>query len=521
MMSNNEDDIIRKMLQNDDDEIRIIRNLMQDDDDDDEHIPIMRPMLPDDDDDDENKDIRVVAAIDFGTTFSGFAYAYKSTPSKIFIHKKWQNYIGYFKTPTVLKYNGSFNAMDWGYSALAEQPEKQNNKKKKKNKKKQSITTHIAERFKLHLCKMENKDKDKIYLPKGLNFKTAITDYLRKMGEVMKETLNDSGTEVDFFKQVLLIMPVPAEFDNQRIGVMRECAFKAGLIQHKNSPHLKFTTEPEAAAVNCMDILKELGVGVDKSFMVVDCGGGTVDLTTRKLLEGNKLGEKIKRKGGYCGGSFVDDEFIEFISLQEFCRRIKFPFTGKEADFKPFNLDLEDLCPVIKQYVKGSEHLISEHLDESNEEVSAMLLVGGFSESKYLREKVKEKFNSRVKISFPDSPATAIVEGAVQYGLNRDVIATRVLKWTYGTDVARMWKSGDPDDRKIPSDGFMAIPRIFTPGHVFQRFMGLDIYITDKEDADFCDSDGVKPLGNWVIDLPITFSPRPILFFLDFWRNRN
>ncbi|PKC14288.1 hypothetical protein RhiirA5_350526 [Rhizophagus irregularis] len=590
-MSNNEDDIIRKMLQNDDDEIRIIRNLMQDDDDDDEHIPIMRPMLPDDDDDDENKDIRVVAAIDFGTTFSGFAYAYKSTPSKIFIHKKWQNYIGYFKTPTVLKYNGSFNAMDWGYSALAEQPEKQNNKKKKKNKKKQSITTHIAERFKLHLCKMENKDKDKIYLPKGLNFKTAITDYLRKMGEVMKETLNDSGTEVDFFKQVLLIMTVPAEFDNQRIGVMRECAFNAGLIQHKNSPHLKFTTEPEAAAVNCMDILKELGVGVDKSFMVVDCGGGTVDLTTRKLLEGNKLGEKIKRKGGYCGGSFVDDEFIEFISrkvghsaikllkennygqlqyiVQEFCRRIKFPFTGKEADFKPFNLDLEDLCPVIKQYVKGSERnemeeeewtielkfgdiknmfdvvikkildLISEHLDESNEEVSAMLLVGGFSESKYLREKVKEKFNSRVKISFPDSPATAIVEGAVQYGLNRDVIATRVLKWTYGTDVARMWKSGDPDDRKIPNDGFMgmgdriiefsrlvkcgeeipvnaAIPRIFTPGHVFQRFMGLDIYITDKEDADFCDSDGVKPLGNWVIDLPITFSPRPILFFLIF-----
>lgn len=24
---------------------------------------------------------------------------------------------------------------------------------------------------------------------------------------------------------------------------MRECAFNAGLIQHKNSPHLKFTTE--------------------------------------------------------------------------------------------------------------------------------------------------------------------------------------------------------------------------------------------------------------------------------------
>src|SRR5271163_4364597 len=51
-----------------------------------------------------------------------------------------------------------------------------------------------------------------------------------------------------------------------------------------------------------------------ESFMVVDCGGGTVDLTTRKLLEGDKLGETIKRKGGYCGGSFVDDEFIKFLS---------------------------------------------------------------------------------------------------------------------------------------------------------------------------------------------------------------
>ncbi|RIA79988.1 hypothetical protein C1645_839501 [Glomus cerebriforme] len=29
----------------------------------------------------------------------------------------------------------------------------------------------------------------------------------------------------------------------------------------------------------------------EATFMIVDCGGGTVDLTTRKLLEGNQLGE--------------------------------------------------------------------------------------------------------------------------------------------------------------------------------------------------------------------------------------
>lgn len=96
--------------------------------------------------------------------------------------------------------------------------------------------------------------------------------------------------------------------------------------------------------------------------MLVDCGGGTVDLTTRRLLKDNKLGETIKSRGGDCGGSFVDDNFIEFLAskvgqsaidlirkihysqlqyaVQEFCRRAKYPFTGQENDFKPFELDL-------------------------------------------------------------------------------------------------------------------------------------------------------------------------------------
>src|SRR3954466_10213118 len=97
--------------------------------------------------------------------------------------------------------------------------------------------------------------------------------------------------------------------------------------------------------------------------MIVDCGGGTVDLTTRKLLEDQKLGEITEAKGYYYGGSFVDDKFIEFLSskvgpsavdqlreknysrlqymVQEFCRRVKFPFNGQKENFKQFVLDLE------------------------------------------------------------------------------------------------------------------------------------------------------------------------------------
>ena len=37
--------------------------------------------------------------------------------------------------------------------------------------------------------------------------------------------------------------------------------------------------------------------------MVVDCGGGTVDLTTRKLLSRNRLSEITERTGDFCGGN--------------------------------------------------------------------------------------------------------------------------------------------------------------------------------------------------------------------------
>jgi len=180
---------------------------------------------------------------------------------------------------------------------------------------------------------------------------------------------------------------------------------------------------------------------------------------------------------------------------------------------------------------------INKHIDACNNDVSAILLVGGFSESKYLQERVKQKFNRRLrnKISFPESPVTAVVEGAVQYGLRQEVISTRVLKRTYGTDVARRWVPGDDDDRKLPGGAIIefsrlaergeevpvnaAIPRIFTPGCIFQRKMGLDVYITEAQDAKYCDPpepSDVRLLGKWSIDIPITLSERPILFLLIF-----
>src|SRR2546429_9177850 len=180
--------------------------------------------------------------------------------------------------------------------------------------------------------------------------------------------------------------------------------------------------------------------------MIVDCGGGTVDLTTRKLLNDKQLGEITERAGDFCGSTFIDAEFIKYLRkrigdepmdllrdnnygemqymIQQFCKLGKIPFTGEDAEFI-YELDIQDTIPILKQYITNSDtiktleeeewvieidfknmksifepvierilRMIKSQLDNSHETCSAMFLVGGFSESKYLQKRIKQEFQS-------------------------------------------------------------------------------------------------------------------------------
>ncbi|CAB4494366.1 unnamed protein product [Rhizophagus irregularis] len=121
-----------------------------------------------------------------------------------------------------------------------------------------------------------------------VDHKKAITDYLREIGKVIKDKI---AWSVNFFENVLLVLSVPAEYSEKDKSIMRKCAYNAGLINVKNSKNLEFITESEAAAIYCMNNklneLQEYNLGM--TLMVVDCGGYTVDLTTRKLVGINPL----------------------------------------------------------------------------------------------------------------------------------------------------------------------------------------------------------------------------------------
>ncbi|PKC56291.1 hypothetical protein RhiirA1_501290 [Rhizophagus irregularis] len=495
-------------------------------------------------------DIRVVVGIDFGTTYSGFSYTHISHPI-IITNEEWPEKIGQLKTNTVLKYKDeNFEEVDcWGYPALYKSP---------------------IELFKLHLGDIPESEKP--YLPSKLSYKKAITDYLREIGKLIKKTVSTRWPGIEWH-QVLFVMAVPAEFPEISKKILRECAYDANLISNKKTYKLQFTTEPEAAAIYCIDKIPETEIDnyIGRSFLVVDCGGGTVDLTIRKLLKKDELDEVTIRTGDYCGGTCVDQEFIKFLEskvgelaisrlienhygkyqylIQEFCRIVKLSFTGIEEEYKNYELDLEQDCPILKQYITGSKKnrledddwliglgfddvknmfdpviskitkLIHNQLDH-DKTCSTIFLVGGFSESKYLQERIRKEFMVRVdNIIIPHQPIAAVVRGAVRYGTNKKLIKNRVLKYTYGRSTLRPYnESIDTLDRKRDSGYvlvFKPLARKGTTVEVGQKFfqtshpensdqekMWCRILITDNESARYCDDDGVKELGDFIIDLP-------------------
>ncbi|CAG8826303.1 25837_t:CDS:2, partial [Gigaspora margarita] len=66
-----------------------------------------------------------------------------------------------------------------------------------------------------------------------------------------------------------------------------------------------------------------------------------------------------------------------------------------------------------------------------------------------------------------------IVTGACEYGLDINTVTTRVLKWTYGVLVSKLWKTGDPLSRKDSNsriDKFLLLARKGTKVNVNEEF---------------------------------------------------
>ncbi|PKB94919.1 hypothetical protein RhiirA5_437762, partial [Rhizophagus irregularis] len=369
----------------------------------------------------------VVVGIEFGTTHSGFGYAHTANKD-VHVNCDWPDCSGKFKVPTVLSYDDEYkNVRSWGYEALAEKPIR-------KVKIKSPIRKPV-ELFKLLLGKMKNEPP--------LTHEKAISDYLHGLGSVVKKEIY-----VDLHEDVLIILTVP---DNYKISIwtMRECAFKAGLLNDRYSQNLKVITESEAIALFCMENLKTHNISVGEKFIVVECGDDKVNLTTRMLLIDEILSVILEKAEDNCGGSFVYQEFLKFIehkigssAINLFSKRHKPQLQYLQSVFEQYCSDLMQYCkgkyrdnmiknewviefklddvkamfdPIIEKIIQ----LIYSQLNLCNNDCFALIFVGKFANSGYLQLRIKETFCRRVQhIFYIPQNEVPIIKGAVQYGLD-------------------------------------------------------------------------------------------------------
>lgn len=117
------------------------------------------------------------------------------------------------------------------------------------------------------------------------------------------------------------VLTVPALWSEEHKLFMRKAAVEAGIIDHSNSPNLLLCLEPEGASIQCREDAEDsLKTVMTKGtvVLVLDCGGGTVDITVHKLCcepDENFICEEILPSSGGCewGSKYVDKYFEEFL----------------------------------------------------------------------------------------------------------------------------------------------------------------------------------------------------------------
>jgi molecular chaperone DnaK (HSP70) len=111
--------------------------------------------------------------------------------------------------------------------------------------------------------------------------------------------------------QIRWVLTIPANWSDREKYLMRNAAHAAGMISKidESPERFLFALEPEAAGLySCitmkkMEKVSELMMNEGENFMIIDAGGGTLDLTAHQVLKGGYLKELCTGKGAAFGSS--------------------------------------------------------------------------------------------------------------------------------------------------------------------------------------------------------------------------
>lgn len=110
-----------------------------------------------------------------------------------------------------------------------------------------------------------------------------------------------------------------------------------------------------------------------------------------------------------------------------------------------FSLKASDLQGIFEPVVLEVISLVKEQIASSNVPIRAVLLVGGFGASNYLKERLRNAIDKKIQVMQPPNAWQAVVQGAVMKGLANSApddltmvkIKNRKARKHYGTE----WRS--------------------------------------------------------------------------------
>ncbi|KAF7667855.1 hypothetical protein LDENG_00040820 [Lucifuga dentata] len=504
----------------------------------------------------------VVVAIDFGTTSSGYAYAFTKEPECIHTMRRWEGGdpgVSNQKTPTTILLTPDRKFHSFGYAARDFYHDLDPSESKQwlyleKFKMKLHTTANLSIATDLQAANGKRV--------KALDIFAYALAFFKE--QALKELSDQTGGDFDN-NDVRWVITVPAIWKMPAKQFMREAAYKSGLVSRENPEQLIISLEPEAASIYCRKLrlhqmvdlasqttqngfspTENVGTGMTQAkehvrrnrqsrtflvenvigelwseleegdrYVVVDCGGGTVDLTVHQIrLPEGHLKELYKASGGPYGSIGIDYEFEKLLCKifgQDFIDQFKVKRPAAWVDLmiafesrkraaapdrtNPLNINLP--FSFIDYYKKFRGHSVEHALRKSNVDfvkwssqgmlrmtpdamnalfkptidhiiqhltelfekpevsnIKFLFLVGGFAESPLLQQAIQNMLEGRSRIIIPHDVGLTILKGAVLFGLDPSIIKVRRSPLTYGVGVLNRFVEGKhPPEKLLVKDG--------------------------------------------------------------------
>ncbi|MFD3379061.1 MULTISPECIES: Hsp70 family protein [unclassified Streptomyces] len=432
--------------------------------------------------------------------------------------------------------------------------------------------------------------------------RTLVVGVLSMVRSAAEKDMAASGYLSD---EVRWCLTVPAIWDEEDKQFMRDAAVRAGFPA--DDDRLLLVIEPEAAAITGFLGLGTLIDGSGRTdqvplakagtrLMVVDCGGGTIDITAYESLRDDqiRLGEIGKVCGGRLGSEFLnhafrtelladrlgfdiasrlageypeelqrmDDQWEKYklgdiLTVRDSDGKLRFDESARVSVDVPGEIwellteerrkELEEvsgrryrLTYSAADAQKVFDRLIDPILDRVEEQLTAveatpamagdggvpyecMLLVGGFSASGYLRDRVHDRFGGRIRVLRPPNHEYAVLEGAVHYAYNPDMMVSRRARYTYGVEMIMPWEESDgPERRKDiygepkcegrfrllvtrgrPVEMDEGAKMSFSPAYRNTRNVHLRFYRTTAKQPRYVTEGGCERIGSIAVDVPV------------------